>query len=103
MNFCCDVDNSSIFLIILLLINVLYFIYPKYNMYYMIFGQVVGLIFFTLMIFIILSFFIEKREKSEIYEIIKSFASIIASSLVIIYFAPNILVMVSTLRSSIVL
>ena len=60
---------ASFFLIILLLINVLYFIYPKYNIYYMIFGQVVGLIFFTLMIFIILSFliFIVKRLKIQLF------------------------------------
>ena len=61
---------ASIFLIILLLINVLYFIYPKYNMYYMIFGQAVGLIFFTLMIFIILSFLIliVKRLKIQLFK-----------------------------------
>ena len=60
---------ASFFLIILLLINVLYFIYPKYNIYYMIFGQVVGLIFFTLMIFIILSFLIliVKRLKIQLF------------------------------------
>lgn len=49
---------ASIFLIILLLISISYYFYPKYDMYYMIFGQAVGLIFFTLMIFFILSFLI---------------------------------------------